>query len=213
MPIITEIAAFVPINLENYWLLWVGSVAFVSAFVVIRWKAPAIILEYPNYKEFEERSHAHRWIVWELYWFLPSLPADAREKTIRETKFKKITSTPPEPPLADFPELDGDGPVEFATPIQVDRDIYLPVRMDRDICVIAMKEDDTDLAAKTKELFWIMFSAAAKARPKARDFVWHLYTLAVLCLGISVINNILKAILPSPPIEYLCAIVRWAGVL
>jgi hypothetical protein len=67
----------------------------------------------------------------------------------------------------------------------------LPLCIDGERYVLPLQEDDPKLAEKEKELFWILYTQAAKERPYARGAYWLLVAIAAVLLLINVVKNIL----------------------
>lgn len=70
------------------------------------------------------------------------------------------------------------------------RDIYLPIHADGQKIVLAMLEKDPELAGKEKELFWILYSQAAKERDVTRIVYWLLIGGAILLIFIVLVLKI-----------------------
>jgi hypothetical protein len=199
MPLLLSAKAFlaaiggsIPLAL---WLLWPASIAFVLAWTLVNTACPKFIREYRDYGQFKERQHSHRWIVWEFYNNLESLAG--WKSIVRETISKGITCNIEDlldedarKAFAHFPDQTEDDSVQVFTPINVRRDIYLPIHCDGKQSVLSLQEDDPKLEAKEKELFWILYSQAAKERPHRRKLFWALIFIAITLVAINVAKNI-----------------------
>lgn len=75
-------------------------------------------------------------------------------------------------------------------PVNIDRDIYLLILADGKQLALPMREGDPDLPKKEKELFWILYSQAAKERPIRRVIYWILIGVAVLLVILTVLIKI-----------------------
>lgn len=177
------------------WLLWPASIAFVFAWAMVNLACPKFIREYRDYGQFKARGHSHRWIVWEFYNNLESLAG--WKGIVRETFSKGITCNVEDlkdeearKALAHFPEQTEDDSVQVFTPINVKRDIYLPIHCDGKQWVLSLQEEDPKLESKERELFWILYSQAAKERPVRRTLFWILIVLAISLVVINVAKNI-----------------------
>ena len=197
MPIIRHIRLIYP-YVSSIWVLWSASVFFLLATFILKIRTPPFIQEYQNYAQFESQGHSHRWIVWEFYNKLDSLSDP--DYVVRETKAKLITL-----PCSDLVDLDvcrvfpifgapSGRPVEVAKPLQVGRDIYVPIRIDNQKFVLAMQEGDPCLGQKQKELFWILLSQFAKERRVWRAIVWILFGISALLYVTTVASNVLRVI-------------------
>jgi hypothetical protein len=139
--------------------------------------------------------------VWEFHNNLSSL--EGWKNVARETHFKGLSYQASQresyetyrfcPLFKCSPTADSD--VIAFTPVNANRDIYLPICLDGQRFVLALQEDDPKLAEKEKELYWILYTQAAKERPITRFFYWLLVTVAVLLVGINVVKNILLVVL------------------
>jgi hypothetical protein len=199
MPILRQLSPFLATSLQNVWLVWCASVSFLLGLALLKARAPAFIQEYLSYEQFRQRGHSHRWIVWEFYNALPAL-SDS-DHIVRETVAKQLSI--PVNDCTDFdtsqqwpnsPPPDGEE-VQVFVPINVNRDIYLPMRIDNQQFVLAMREADPQVEAKERELFWILFTECAKARPIERGVVWLLFAIAGLLFSLSIVINVFRAIL------------------
>lgn len=75
-------------------------------------------------------------------------------------------------------------------PINHQRDIYVPIHCNGERRVLMMLEDDPELAAKEKELFWILYTELTKQSPISRFFFWLFFYASVLLLGWNVLVNV-----------------------
>ncbi|MFN7137763.1 MAG: hypothetical protein ACK4UN_00325 [Limisphaerales bacterium] len=186
----------IPLSL---WLLWPASITFVSAWTLVFAVCPKFVREYRDFGEFKKRQHSHRWIVWEFYNNLESL---AGWKTIVRESFLKgiareseeITDQDAREALAKFPQQTEDDSVQVFPPINVKRDIYLPIYCDGKKWVLFLQEDDPKIEQKEKELFWILYSQAAKERPIWRTIFWVLVIISSLLVASNVFKNIVLAV-------------------
>jgi hypothetical protein len=175
--------------------LWPAAFCFVLAWSLVWLACPKFIREYRDFGQFKTREHAHRWIVWEFYNNLESLAG--WKSVIRETLSKGLSCKVSEIPddeakseLSKFPERSVDDSLQVFPPRNIKRDIYLPIYCDGEELVLFMVEEDPKLPIKEKELFWILYSQAAKERPVRRCIFWILVTIAALLLAANVIKNI-----------------------
>lgn len=185
------IAGTIPLSL---WLLWGASTCFVVAWGLLYVACPKFIHEYRDFGQFKIRQHSHRWIVWEFHNNLKSL--SGWESIVRETSFKRLTTRIEDLSVdlvkrlgADFAAPAAAG-LKVFKPVNVDRDIYLPMHRDGSKLVLAMREDDEKLNEKEKELFWILYTQAAKERPVSRGIYWVLVSVSVVLVVFNVIKNI-----------------------
>lgn len=188
------------------WIWWWASVAFIASWTIIRFRCPHLIQHYRHYGEYCEQQHSHRWIVWLFYNTITTLTA--WETIVRETLDKgisvRVSDVKPANEFRVCPllvkrdrdalpapfQIPADATVHIFFPVNIDRDIYVPIHCDGDRRLLLLQEDDPQLANKEKELFWILFTQAAKESPKSRVAFWVLFALSVGLLGFNVLKNV-----------------------
>jgi hypothetical protein len=185
----------------SVWLLWGASVAFIASWVVLAMRCPQFIKEYRDFGEYLRRAHSHRWIVWEFFSSIKTIKL--WQAIVRETEEKGITISPaatqdPQVFAACPIFVDGPDPTQIVVgkPVNLNRDIYLPIQYFGSKRVLVLQEDDPKLQQKEKELYWILYSQAAKERSIARFLFWILISIAVLLVAINVLHNMGKVIVP-----------------
>ena len=176
------------------WLFWGASVAFVLAWAVVYFRCPKFIREYRDFGQYSLRKHSHRWIVWEFYNNLESL--SGWQNIVRETGSKGLSTDLKQLSPSIVKQLGS----EFAAlptmelkvfkPININRDIFLPIHVDGQKLVLPMEESDPLLEQKEKELFWILYTQAAKERQFSRIVFWILIGIAALLVSINVVRKI-----------------------
>jgi hypothetical protein len=184
-------AKSIPIPL---WLFWGASVAFVFAWALLYIAGPKFVREYRDFGQYAARQHSHRWIVWEFYNNLKSL--SGWENVVRETSPKglaieihHLSKEVLEQLGADF-AAPATEKLQVFRPVNIDRDIYLPMHVDGEKVVLPMLEKDPELREKEKELFWILYTQAAKEKPFWRTVFWILMGVAVLLVSFNIIRKI-----------------------
>ncbi len=203
MPIVIELSrgAFgvswpIPLSLR---LTWISSVVYLGCWLVLYLRCPKFIKQYRDYGEFVQKQHSHRWILWEFYnnrqliTSLPRLISEALQKgvAVRAEKIDEPTvyACCPVYPKDAFITAHGIYP-----PVNVNRDLIVPVVLDRERIVLALQETDPNLAQKEKELFWILLTQLTKERPKSRILFWILAHIAGLGFITSVLWNAGRAV-------------------
>jgi hypothetical protein len=178
----------------SMWLLWMAAISFVSARLLYYLACPKFIREYRDFGQYVARQHSHRWIVWEFYHNLERLSGWGQ--IVRETSPKGLTVEIGELPSEICRRLNSvftSGPEEelmVFTPVNIDRDIYLPICAEGKKLALPMRESDPDLPKKEKELFWILYSQAAKERPKLRTIYWALVATAAILVAAIVLRRV-----------------------
>lgn len=145
---------------------------------------PQFIREYRDFGQYAARQHSHRWIVWEFYhnlkrlsgWRSIVLEASPKGLTV---EIRALDTEIGKRLMQEFGNVAEEEPQVFA-PVNIKRDIYLPIYVNGRKLALPMREDDPGLSKKEKELFWILYSQAAKERPMLRITYWLLIGLALL---------------------------------
>lgn len=226
--IVTKFADLV--NLGTYALGCFIAAAFCYAVAIgiIKFRAPRVIQEYPDFKSFDDKKHSHRWALWQFYHAVQSL--DHGFKLLEEAVAKKLSTDVATMSRSRLPltashkgnclaksvkitQPDGSTPTyEFCVhePINFDRDLIMgfTIKSSADGIekkyVLPIRESDEKLDLKVKELFWIVLTEAAKENPVSRWIAWSLVRLAgvllILAVGLAVGHVVLapKTHRPSP---------------
>jgi hypothetical protein len=165
------------------WMLWIAAMAFIFGRFLYYFFCPKFIQEYRDFGQYAARQHSHRWIIWEFYHNLTSL--SGWREIVKETSPKGLTvdvtdlsGNIAERLTAVFGEIVTED-LKVFTPVNIERDIYLPIYAQGKRLVVPMREADRDLSKKEKELFWILYTQAAKERSGLRVAYWILIGLAV----------------------------------
>mgnify|MGYP000846217707 CR=1 FL=1 len=185
----------------NLWLMWLSAVFFVLSLVIMNLWGPKFVREYRDYGQYSSRNHSHRWIVWEFYNNVTLLSG---WKTIIEETLHKGISFYADTQLAYceykcaplFAHSDSTNELQLHYPENVDRDIYLPISFYGKRVILMLQEDDPKLKEKEKELFWILYSQAAKEKEVARKFYWASIYISIFLSFSTIIHNVIK-VLPT----------------
>ncbi|WP_320292967.1 hypothetical protein [Mesorhizobium humile] len=222
--IVTKFTDLVNLGRPALYCFIFAAIAYALAILVIRFRAPAFLQEYPDYKSFDDKKHSHRWVLWQFHTNLIALKGGF--KLLPQTVEKKLSvnvTTPPGrtrlPVVTAFvgPSIEKDTPLKnpdgstvtykmrVHDPLNFDRDLIMGFTMMSNIdnverkYVLAIREDDAKCDLKCKELFWIILTAAAKENTYSRWFAWALVRLSVLLLIFAVIVAVVHALwLPAP---------------
>ena len=187
------------------WATWWSSVAFLASWVLLRLRCPNFIRQYRHYGEYNIQQHSHRWIVWLFYITITKL--SSWQKIVQETLAKRISvrandleaseqfrDLPPEETeslIAQLREPSDPQTVRIFPPINIVRDLYVPIHCYGERLVLLLQEDDPKLPQKEKELFWILFSQAAKEGPCWRVAFWVLFYTSIGLTAVNVANNVI----------------------
>lgn len=212
MPLITNASetlfgiSFVSIP-WSLWIMWWASLCFIASWVILKFKCPDFIQRYQDYDQYKRKQHTHRWILWLFYRNITQLTS--WEDIVQETLSKDIsiivdpTNPPEEYGLASWMvrKKEGDDPITFNPtdenkvtvfcPENIKRDLYVLISFKAEGRLLFLQEDDLKLSEKEKELFWILFTQAAKESPGSRALFWVFLYLSFFLIGLNVLKNIL----------------------
>jgi hypothetical protein len=93
-----------------------------------------------------------------------------------------------------FWQTAGPAEVKLFEPKNFDRDICLPIHYFGKRLLLLLQEDDPKLKEKEKELFWILYSQAAKERRISRILFWVTIYLAGALLASGVIVDVIDVL-------------------
>ena len=177
VPILLEAKTVVAFTIPtNFWFFWGAGVAYILSLLTFYIGCPRFIREYRDYGQYLKRGHSHRWIVWEFYNNLELL--EGWERIVRETVTKGIAVDDSSPKFREILkrisgfEAAAEDKVIINRPVNLDRDIYIPINIDGGRIIIFLEENDKKLQEKERELFWILYSQAAKEQKLARIIYW-----------------------------------------
>jgi hypothetical protein len=224
--IVTKFADLVNLGIYALGCFIAAVVCYGVAIGIIKFRAPQILQEYPDFKSYDDKKHSHRWVLWQFYHAIQSLQHGF--KLLEETVAKKLSkdvaamSRSRLPLTASFngnclaksveiTQPDGSTPTyDFCVhePINFDRDLIMGFTMKSSAdgierkYVLPIRESDEKLDLKVKELFWIVLTEAAKENPVSRWFAWSLVRLAgallILAVGLAV-GHVLLTPKPQTP--------------
>lgn len=177
---------------------------YLIAFSTIKFRAPRFLQENPNYKTFEDQKHSHRWILWLFYFSIRdykdgvSILQESIEKKLSQD-ISQLTACAPkfwgESVKKSFVQNAGASGSSIITgeafrPQNHDRDLYMFFTLDDPNAggmkqyFLPIEEGDAKLEAKIRELFWIIFTEAAKTNPVSKFVAWSaLYASMVFTIG------------------------------
>lgn len=223
LAIVTKLADLVNLGTPALICFIVAATAYGVAIVIIKTRAPQILQEYPDYKSYEEKKHSHRWILWQFYHAVQTLENGA--KLLQETIEKKLSfdvatlSRSRLPLNASFggtcipksviiTQRDGSAPTYdmcVHAPYNFDRDLIMGFTIKSSVdgverqYVLPIREGDTKIDLKIKELFWITLTEAAKENPVSRRIAWTLVRAAGLLLIFALIFAVGHVLLTPKP--------------
>jgi hypothetical protein len=195
IPVLVDVQKVVSLSIPPG--LWIASVLFGIASLIIYVFCPKLIREYRDFGQYRARYHSHRWIVWEFYNTL------GWEAIVQETIAKGISVEFSKFPNGEiknqlkrvFEEDQTEDRILMYRPQNINRDIYLPIRLQDRKIILFLEEDDKKLPEKEKELFWILYSQAAKQEVEARYIYWILISTSGLVFFLTLFNIFSKIVL------------------
>ncbi len=224
--IVTKFADLVNLGTPALYSFIGAAALYAVAILIIKTMAPPILLEYPDYKSYEDKKHSHRWILWQFYHGVPTLTDGF--KLLQESIEKKLSYDVASLPRSRLPltaafggpcirksvaitQRDGSTPTYdmcVHAPYNFDRDLILGFTIKSSVdgverkYVLPIRESDPKLDLKCKELFWIILTEAAKENPVSRWIAWSLVRLSGLLLIVAVVLAVGHVLLtPKPAIQ------------
>ena len=179
----------------SFWVYWIMAVSFLISWSILSIYCPKFVQEYRDFGTYRKRHHSHRWIVWEFYNNIKKL--SSWKFIIGETLFKEIAfkcNTVNDMNACrlcptTFENLDEDS-IDVFKPVNEGRDIFLPINLYGERVVLALQERDPELKEKEKELFWILYTQAAKEGNIARFFFWFFFYTSLALIAFNVLKNV-----------------------
>lgn len=183
----------------HFFLTWLAAIFYTLSWAITYFACPEFLREYRDFSAFKQREHSHRWIVWELVNNLKLNPNS--RKLLKELVAKDVAR-----PIKSKPEcgrfftgglesLKGQAEaIAVFKPVQVSRDIFLPFQVDSSKYLLEVREQDSNKENIQRELFWVVYSEAAKRNHGWRITVWLLILLAAILFGLTIALNVVKVI-------------------
>lgn len=216
LALVTKFADLVRLGTAALYTLIASSIIYSVGLAIIKLRAPHFLQDFPDYKSYDDHKHSHRWILWEFYHNLTklkrgfSLLPESIEKLLSFESASVDIEQCPIVPLYHGEHVKGEitlsppgGPkttckmVAFK-PINFDRDLVMAFTMEEEHVVtryvLPIREDDPKCEAKCKELFWIIFTEAAKENALARRIAWFLIRLSAWLFWATLILAVLHAL-------------------
>jgi hypothetical protein len=221
---VTKFADLVNLGTAALYTLIASSIIYLVALAIIKLRAPKFLQDFQDYKGYDDKKNSHRWILWEFYhnlrnlkhglWLLP----ESIEKELSFETANVDLEQCPVIPLHSGEHIKGEvtlssrgGPnmtykmVAFK-PINFGRDLVMAFTMEKDQIltryVLPIRECDPKCEAKCKELFWIIFTEAAKENALSRRIAWFLIRVSAglffVALFLAVFHSLTKGDAPTP---------------
>jgi hypothetical protein len=226
LAIVTKFTDLVNLGTAALYTLIASSITYLAALAIIKLRAPEFLQDFQDYKGYDDKKNSHRWILWEFYHNLGklkhglSLLPESIEKELSFESAKVDLEQCPVIPLRSGEDItgevalsSGDGAKETYKmvafkPINFGRDLVMAFTIEKDQVltryVLPIRECDPKCEAKCKELFWIIFSQAAKENALSRRIAWFLIQLSaaffVVALFLAVFHSLTKGGTPAPSV-------------
>lgn len=174
----------------SWWLLWVGSLLFITAFSLYHFYCPKFIKDYSSYADYESARHSPRWASWEALYLVQDATRAPRaydlNKFVERLVNKKLAH-----PIGEK----SDQPI-------------VQVREDQSVLFFCYQEQNYELAmpkfqnsgdaksiddVATYELVWEIFGRRSTSYETVRKIIYILVNIAWAIVAISIIQNIYSA--------------------
>lgn len=224
LAVVTKFTDLANLGAVALYTLVASSIIYWVGIAIIKLRAPKFLQEFPDYKTYDDKKNSHRWILWQFYLSLSelkrglSLLPEAIEKGLCFESAAVDVEQCPAIPLYIGAHLTGEitrslhgGPeatykIVAFKPINLDRDLVMAFTVEKDQVltryVLPIREDDPKCEAKCKELFWIIFTEAAKENALSRRIAWFLIRAAaglfIFALCLAVFHSLTKGEAPTP---------------
>jgi hypothetical protein len=224
LAVVTKFTDLMNLGAAALYTLVASSIIYLVALAIIKLRAPKFLQDFQDYKAYDDKKNSHRWILWEFYHNLRqlkrglSLLPESIEKELSFESAKVDLEQCPVIPLYSGEHVKGEitlslygGPeatykIVAFKPINFDRDLVMAFTMEKDQVltryVLPIRECDAKCDAKRKELFWIIFTEAAKENALSRRIAWFLIKVSAglffLALFLAVFHSLTKGEAPTP---------------
>lgn len=201
LAVVAKIADLINLGMPAVLALILAALFYFMAIGIIKLRAPAFLQDFQDYKAYDDKKNSHRWILWQFYRNLTrlkhgfSLLKESIDKQLSiETARVKRKQCPFVPVYAGKHveqelriSLRGGPEKTYKMvayePVNFDRDLVMPFTLEEGGVVtryvLPIREDDPKVDQKVKELFWIIFSEAAKEHKWWRMVAWFLIQVSI----------------------------------
>jgi hypothetical protein len=224
LAVVTKFTDLMNLGTAALYTLIASSIIYLVALTIIKLYAPKFLQDFQSYKDYEDKKNSHRWILWQFYHNLTELKRGFSlllESIEKQLSFESSTVDLEQSPL--IPLYTGEhveGEITLSLPgspaatykmmaykpVNFDRDLFMAFTTEKDKVlqryVLPIREDDPKCEAKCKELFWIIFSEAAKENGLSRTIAWFLIKVSAgllfVALFLAVFHSLTKGEAPTP---------------
>jgi hypothetical protein len=224
LAVVTKFADLMNLGTAALYTLITSSIIYLVALAIIKLRAPKFLQDFQDYKGYEDKKNSHRWMLWQFYHNLTELKhgfallLESIEKLLSFESAKVDIEQCPLIPVYSGEHVQGEitrslrgGPeatykmVAFK-PVNFDRDLVMAFTLEKDHVltryVLPIREDDAKCEAKCKELFWIIFSEAAKENARSRQIASFLIKVSAVlffvALFLAALHSLTKGDAPTP---------------
>lgn len=207
-PILTQFSSLLNFHHLQVILIWASALSFLIGYVVLLIRMPLFLRENPNFKTYQDRGNAHRWILWNFDQNFNAFldPPHALREMIDKGLAYRVGDLSPGPDVFGVTPITEDFPapknksLQLLKPVNFNNDLYLPIFLDGDRYILPIQQSDPNVDKREKEIFWIIYTALASTRLKSRWAVWILFVVSAGCF-IAAIGIILFHIWSAVPVR------------
>jgi hypothetical protein len=195
-PVLGGLTSTINLTTPGFKFIWLGGVTSLMAFALTWLRCPSSIREYETFKAFDDVGHSHRWIGWLFRTHegdYIDLATILREVIDKKLTVRELDICVPSPLADACAKMQGSGSASgpaVLEPVNVDRDLYVGFRLEGQLHIIPLQEDDPKISEKIKELFWIISTNLLGSRPLSRYFIWSLYAITLVLFAVALVINV-----------------------
>jgi hypothetical protein len=215
LAVVTRFGDLLNLGTKAVYALLISSILYVAAITIIKLRAPAFLQDFQDYKAFEDKKNSHRWILWQFYHNLAKLKRGfslLNESIDKQLSFESRTvkrKQCPVIPLYIGKHLEGDLTIlppsglkstykmTAYEPFNFGRDLIMAFTLEEDKVItryiLPLREDDPKREEKCKELFWIIFTEAAKENKYSRIIAGALIQISMLLFAVALVLAVYHA--------------------
>jgi hypothetical protein len=216
LAVVTKFGDLLNLGTAAVYTLLISSILYIVAIAIIKLRAPAFLQDFQDYKAFEDKKNSHRWILWEFYFSLVKLKQGfslLKESIDKQLSFESRTvkrKQCPVIPLYIGEHLEGELTISPRSglkstykmtaykPFNFGRDLIMAFTLEEDKVmtryILPLREDDPKCEQKCKELFWIIFTEAAKENKFSRMIAGALIRISMLLFAVALILAVYHAL-------------------
>lgn len=174
----------------SWWILWIGSVAFVIAFGLYHSFCPPFIKRYSSYSDYLAASHSPRYAAWEAKYLVEDALSNPKSYDLK--KFVDRMST------KEFISVEGKGPTKPEIIVEEHQTVlrfsfqnsFYKLGMPPVTPTTVLQEKQNEKAVY--EVVWEIFGRRASSFKKIRFTITYLIRIAWLTVILTIGQNILS---------------------